>query len=156
MAIDDDIKFLERVPTLSVLGRDALRIIAIGAETRYVHNGEVLFSIGDTADAAYVIQRGSFTLQESAAVSDAPAVVARSGTMLGEFALLAETTRPMTAIATEPSTVLRIPRSLFLKMLEGFPDSASRLRDYISTRANRTAEQILRIGAALDPNSRRR
>ncbi len=59
MAIDDDIKFLERVPTLSVLGRDALRIIAIGAETRYVHSGEVLFSIGDTADAAYVIQKGS-------------------------------------------------------------------------------------------------
>ncbi len=38
----------------------------------------------------------------------------------------------MTAIAAEPSTVLRIPRSLFLKMLEGFPDSAWRLRDYIS------------------------
>jgi CRP-like cAMP-binding protein len=156
MAIDDDIKFLERVPTLSVLGRDALRIIAIGAETRYVHSGEVLFSIGDAADAAYVIQKGSFTLQESAAASDTPAVVAQSGAMLGEFALLAETTRPMTAIAAEPSTVLRIPRGLFLKMLEGFPDSARRMRDYISTRANRTAEQILRIGAALDPQSRRR
>ena len=83
-------------------------------------------------------------------------MVAQSGALLGEFALLAETTRPMTAIAAEPSTVLRIPRSLFLKMLEGFPDSARRMRDYISTRANRTAEQILRIGAALDPQSRRR
>lgn len=156
MAIDDDIKFLERVPTLSVLGSDALRILAIGAETRYVHSGEVLFSIGDAADAAYVVQKGSFTLQESAAASDAPAVVAQSGAMLGEFALLAETTRPMTAIAAEPSTVLRIPRSLFLKMLEGFPDSARRMRDYVSSRANRTAEQILRVGASLDPQSRRR
>jgi CRP-like cAMP-binding protein len=156
MAIDDDIKVLERVPTLAVLGRDALRILAIGAETRYVHNGEVLFSIGDTSDAGYLIQKGSFTLQESAATSGAPPVVAHSGTLLGEFALLAETNRPMTAIAAEPSTVLRIPRSLFLKMLEGFPDAASRLRDYIAIRTNRTADQMRKIGAVLDPNSRRR
>jgi CRP-like cAMP-binding protein len=156
MAIEEDIKALERVPTLAVLGRDALRILAIGAETRYVHSGEVLFSIGDTSDAGYLIQKGSFTLQESAAASATPPVVVHSGTLLGEFALLAETARPMTAIAAEPSTVLRIPRSLFLKMLEGFPDAASRLRDYIAMRANRTADQIQKISAALDPHGRRR
>ena len=50
MAIDDDITFLERVPTLSLLGRQALRILAIGAETRYIHSGEVLFKRGDEAD----------------------------------------------------------------------------------------------------------
>ena len=37
MAIDDDISFYERVPTLGLLGRQALRILAIGAESRYVH-----------------------------------------------------------------------------------------------------------------------
>src|SRR5262249_40848807 len=42
MTIEDDIAFFERVPTLSILGRQALRILAIGAETRYIHGGEVL------------------------------------------------------------------------------------------------------------------
>ncbi|HKA71130.1 MAG TPA: cyclic nucleotide-binding protein, partial [Xanthobacteraceae bacterium] len=37
MSIDDDIAFLERVGTLSLLGHEALRIVAIGAENRYVH-----------------------------------------------------------------------------------------------------------------------
>src|SRR6476620_4041963 len=65
MAIDDDITFLERVPTLSLLGRQALRILAIGAETRYIHSGEVLFKRGDEADGAYVIQEGRFKLSSS-------------------------------------------------------------------------------------------
>ncbi len=156
MAIDDDIKILERVPMLAVLGREALRILAIGAETRYVHGGEVLFNIGDASDAGYLVQTGSFRLQESAAASATPAMVVSAGALLGEFALIAETTRPMTAIAAEPSTVLRISRGLFLKMLEGFPDSAGRLRDHVAARATRTADQMQKIGATLDPRTRRR
>ena len=62
MSIEDDIAFLERVPTLAILGHEALRILAIGAESRYVHHGEVLFNAGDPADAGYVIQEGSFSL----------------------------------------------------------------------------------------------
>ena len=46
MTIEDDIAFFERVPTLNMLGRPALRILAIGAESRYVHSGEVLFNAG--------------------------------------------------------------------------------------------------------------
>jgi CRP-like cAMP-binding protein len=155
MAIEDDIKALERVPALAVLGREALRILAIGAETKYVHGGEVLFNTGDVSDAGYLVQKGSFRLQESAAPSTAPPVVVQSGTLLGELALLAETARPMTAIAAEPSTVLRIPRTLFLKMLEGFPDAAGRLRDHIAMRASRTTEQLKKLRGTLDPHVRR-
>ena len=62
MSIEDDIAFLESVPALALLGRDALRIIAIGAESRYVHDGAVLFFEGEAADAAFVVQEGSFDL----------------------------------------------------------------------------------------------
>jgi len=47
VSIEDDIVFIERVPTLRTLGHDALRILAIGAESRYVHKGEVLFLAGE-------------------------------------------------------------------------------------------------------------
>ena len=60
LSIEDDIAFFERVPTLGLLGRAALRILAIGAESRYVHGGEVLFNAGDPADCGFVIQEGSF------------------------------------------------------------------------------------------------
>ena len=148
MSIEEDIAFLERVPSFAMLGRDALRILAIGAESRYVHQGEVLFSVGDTTDCGYVIQEGSFGLTtNSKSVGE---VVAGPGTLLGELALIAETKRPATATAREPSTVIRISRSLFLKMLEGYPEAADILRDQIAARARAALAEMTDVRAMLD------
>ena len=148
MSIEDDIAFLERVPALSLLGRDALRILAIGSETRYIHEGISLFAEGEDADCAYVVQEGSFDLVAERNSAIAPAI-AGPGTLIGELALLAETKRPVAAIAREPSSVVRIPRQLFLKMLEGYPDAARRMRDAIAARVNQTAGEFARVRAAL-------
>ena len=148
MGIEDDIAFIERVPTLRMLGRTALRILAIGAESRYVHQGDVLFHAGDATDCGYVIVDGSFRLQsKSSAVGE---IVAGPGTLLGELALIAETRRPATATATEPSTVIRISRSLFLKMLEGYPEAAQILREQIAARAHQTHVEMRDVRALLD------
>jgi CRP-like cAMP-binding protein len=149
MSIEDDIGFLERVPTLRLLGRPALRILAIGAENRYVHSGEVLFNAGEAADAGYVVQEGSFNLAGPAAEAAEPITVG-PGTLLGELAMLTETTRAATAKAIEPATVLRIPRTLFLKMLEGFPEAAARLREDMTSRANRSARDMYVVRSVLD------
>jgi CRP-like cAMP-binding protein len=151
MAIEDDIAFFERVPTLGLLGRAALRILAIGAESRYVHSGEVLFNAGDAADSGYVVQEGSFSLASHQSEGGKNITVG-SGTLLGELALLTETTRPMTATAVEPSTVMRIPRSLFLKMLEGYPDAARRLRDILASRTDQSAREMSNVRTVLDPH----
>ena|SRR3974390_2937040 len=152
MTIEDDIAFLEKVPTFAILGHDALRIIAIGAESRYVHGGEVLFAVGEPADAGYVVQEGSFTLKSDMTEAAAPELTVTRGTLLGELALLTETTRPVTATAAEPSTVVRVPRSLFLKMLEGFPDAARRLRDHIAARTDQAAKDMVSVRGTLDPD----
>ena len=148
MGIEDDILFIERVPTLRALGRDALRILAIGAESRYVHKGEVLFVAGETADGGYIIQEGSFRLE--GASKQAGELIAGPGTLLGELALIREIRRPATATANEPSTVIRISRSLFLKMLEGYPNAAHVLRDQIVTRAQHALKEMSDVCARLD------
>jgi CRP-like cAMP-binding protein len=149
MTIEDDIAFLERVPTLNMLGPQALRILAIGAESRYVHSGEVLFSAGEPADGGYIVQEGSFSLTTQVSPSPKDMTVGPL-TLLGELALMAETTRPATATALEPSTVLRLPRSLFLKTLESFPDAARRLRDMIASRSEQSAGDIQVVRGILE------
>ena len=95
----------------------------------------MLFHAGDAADGGYVVQEGSFELRPQRARRDGE-IVAGPGTLLGELALITETKRPATAIAREPSTVIRISRSLFLKMLEGYPDAAGmRCASQIASRA---------------------
>ncbi|MPZ40139.1 MAG: cyclic nucleotide-binding domain-containing protein [Rhizobiales bacterium] len=149
MTIEDDIAFFERVPTLNMLGRAALRILAIGSESRYVHSGEVLFTAGDPADSGFVIQEGAFDLTARQFEGGDSVVVGR-GTLIGELALLTETVRPVTATAKEPSTVLRIPRTLFLKMLEGYPDAAATLREIIAKRADQSTNEIYGVRSLLE------
>jgi len=148
MSIEDDIAFLERVPTLALLGRDALRILAIGAESRYLHDGNVLFTQGEAADAGYVVQEGLLSLGPVRGAAEPVSV--GPGTLLGELALLTETTRPVTAMALEPSTVIRIARTLFLKMLEGYPDAAVRLRESFLARAEHSEMDMQRVRSVLD------
>ena len=152
MTIEDDIAFFERVPILHLLGRGALRILAIGAESRYVHGGEVLFSAGDQAEGGYVVQEGAFSLTSQRSDED---VTVGPGTLLGELALFAESERVATATATEPSTVLRIPRSLFLKTLESFPEAARKLRDILASRADMSLREIQRVREALEQHDAR-
>ena len=76
-------------------------------------------------------------------------MLAGPGTLLGESALLAETRRPATATAREDSVVLRISRAMFLKMLDGYPDAAQRLRDVIAARADQWGREIENVRAAL-------
>ena len=148
MTIDDDISFFERVPTLGPLGRAALRIIAIGADSRYVHSGEVLFRRGEPADGGFVVQEGSFSLDDNSGDSAEPMRVG-PGTLLGELALITETKRQVTATALEPSTVLRIPRALFIKMLDGYPEAAKRLREVLAKRNDLATRDISAIHATL-------
>ena len=60
-----------------------------------------------------------------------------------------------TATALEPSSVLLIPRPLFLKMLDSFPDSARRLRDAFAGRLNQSTREMFDLRTVLDAYERK-
>jgi CRP-like cAMP-binding protein len=144
MTLDDDISFFERVPTLAALGRQALRILAIGAETKQLPSGAVLFYAGELADGGYVVQKGSLLL-EPGTFSEGKEVIAGPGTLVGELALLTDTVCAATAIAKEPTTVVRISRSLFRKMMEGYPQAAVKLQDIMASRLDTWAQELAQV-----------
>jgi CRP-like cAMP-binding protein len=148
VSIEDDIAFLDQVPTLSLLGRDALRILAIGAESRYLRAGEILFALNDVSDAGFVVQEGRLKLV-SAHGEGGHEIHVGPGTLLGEAALLVETRRPGTAMAMQDTTVLRISRSLFMKTMEGFPEAAARMRDLIARRTSAVAGDLSEVSNLL-------
>jgi CRP-like cAMP-binding protein len=145
MSIEDDIALLSRVPVFARLGNGALRSLAIAAETYAIGPGEVLFGVGETADGAYVVQRGTVELRPFRGDE----VVVGPGTLLGEAALLAETKRPATATAREACQALRISRSTFLKVLDSYPDAARRLRDSLAAHTDQWAREMENIRSAL-------
>lgn len=149
MSIEDDITFFSNVPTLRLLGRQALRVLAIGAESRYVHGGEILFRKGDAADSGYVVQEGVFKLTAGNPRENADSkIMVRAGGLLSELGLITRTIHPLTASAAEPSTVIRIPRSLFMKMLESHPDAAFKLRDHFASRVDESVHDLAAVREA--------
>jgi CRP-like cAMP-binding protein len=59
-----------------------------------------------------------------------------------------ETTHPVTAIAREPSSVLKISRDLFRQVLERHPSTAEQLRQVFKSRFGELRQQL-----RLDPYS---
>ena len=145
MTIDDDISFLGRVPTFAQLGFSALQIVAMGSETKRLVDGEILFRAGETTDAGYVIQEGLLKLTTHDPKRSDPSVTFGPGALIGELALVIETVCPATAIAVEPTTVIRVSRSLFCKVLEGFPDAARLVRDRFVERTNLASDELSRV-----------
>jgi CRP-like cAMP-binding protein len=145
MSTEDEIALLERLPVLRPLGSGALRSLAIAAEIHSMQPGDVLFTAGEAADAAYIIAQGSVTLKPEYGT----ALIAGPGTLLGETAMFAETRRPATATARENTTMMRISRTTFLKVLDSYPDAARRLREMIASRTDQWAHEMENIRAAL-------
>jgi CRP-like cAMP-binding protein len=145
MSIEDDVALLERVPTLRLLGMTPLRMLAIGSEPRQFARGAVLFNAGDDADAGFIVARGAFRIDDGAGAE----IVAGPGALIGELALVAAMKRPSTAIALENSSVIRIARSLFQRVLESDPAAARRLRDEFALRTSQLASDIVIAGAKL-------
>src|SRR5262245_11673201 len=145
MSIDDDVVLLERVPTLRLLGAAALRMLAIGSEQRDIPRGDHLFKQGDDADCGFVVQRGAFRIDDGACAE----IASGPGSLIGELALVVAMRRPASALALDYSSVIRIARSLFQRVLESDPDAAVRLRDEFATRSSQIASDILIAGGKL-------
>lgn len=146
MSIEDDVALLERVPTLQLLGTTALRMLAIGSEQRMFRRGDVLFKVGEDADAGFIVQRGSFRVQ----AGNGAETIAGPGALIGELSLITEMVRPATAIAIEHSAVIRIARSLFRRVLENDATAARRLRDEFASRTSQIASDILMAGTKMN------
>lgn len=147
MSIEDDVVLLDRVPTFHLLGNAAIRVLAIGSEQQEFASGSVLFRAGDASDCGYVVQRGSFHLGFPGGSKDD--IVAGPGALIGELALIVPMTRPATATALEYSSVIRITRNLFQRVLESEPDAARRLRDDLASRTSQATSDVVLVGARL-------
>jgi CRP-like cAMP-binding protein len=91
------------------------------------------------------VQRGSFVIDDGAGAE----MTAGPGALLGELALVVTMRRPSSATALEYSTVIRITRGLFQRVLESDPAAARRLRDEFATRTSQIASDILIAGGKL-------
>ncbi len=129
MALDDDVRNLARNASFAELEPEALRLLAFSAETRILRAGDILFRRGDPADAGFIVLSGSIGLSAGDGTEER---IVGPQSLIGDLAMLTETRRPVTARARESSSVLKVSRTLFHRILQEFPQSAERLRRQVA------------------------
>jgi CRP-like cAMP-binding protein len=146
MPLADDLENLSRIPLFAVFDPRAMNALAFRSETRALRAGDVLFRRDEMSDGGFILTAGriEFFSQDDAA----PAYVAQPWTLIGETALMIETTRPVTAIAAEPSTVLKIARPQFIELLERHPLTAARVQAIFCDRLLDSARAMAAFGAS--------
>ncbi|MCB5174719.1 cyclic nucleotide-binding domain-containing protein [Microvirga lenta] len=144
MALEDDIAILSRAPLFNLLDRDALRLVAFASENRILRAGDMLFRKGDRSDGGYVVSQGAIALDAKDDGSPA-AFVAGPGSLIGQAALFTRVERPATAMAREPSTVIRVTPSLMRRVLEEFPTAASAMHQAMTEELTRLSDGLERV-----------
>jgi CRP-like cAMP-binding protein len=147
MALADDIAVLSHAPLFSLMEHDALRLIAFAGEGVSLSAGELLFRRGERSDGGYVVLQGAVALDGRDDGSPG-ALVAGPGWLLGRSALFTRGARPASAVAREPSSVLRISPTLMRRVLEEFPAAARALHREV-------ASELSTLSAGLETVRRR-
>lgn len=148
MALDDDMALLARQPLLSLMERDALRLLAFAAENRILRAGDVLFRAGEPSDGAILVVSGAIAVTTQDDGQPAQEIIG-PGAMIGELALFTALPRQVTAIAREPTQVMRLPRSVMRRVLGESPDSAEAIAAAVRERLRGFVGELSAVQEAL-------
>lgn len=126
MALNDDIAVLARVALFAKMGEEQLRLIAFGAEPVQLPQGNMLCRAGEMADGGFVLVAGKLA-RLIGSTQDIDRTFTEAGTLIGELSLLTRCAWQSTIAAETSCRLLRLPRPLFRRILEEYPQTALEL-----------------------------
>ena len=142
MSLESDVRRLSGARPFNMLPREALQLLAFSCERRQLKAGQTLFAAGEPADGAYFLLHGEIVLS-----ADGEERRVAAGALIGETALIVDVMRGAGARASVDSTLLRISRDTFRRVLGEFPASAVKVHASISVRTRRFLDQLEAIRA---------
>ncbi|MCO5085627.1 MAG: cyclic nucleotide-binding domain-containing protein [Methylobacteriaceae bacterium] len=142
MALDDDIRLFEQVPVFRLLEPDALRLLAFSAETKLLRTGDVLCAAPARLEGGYLVLKGSLAIFDTRDALGEPSKVVYSPGLVGELAMIADTEAAGSIISREPTTLLRVSRAVFHRILSEYPRSADAVRRMVSERLSSLSSQL--------------
>ena len=112
--------------------------VASLADVRHVEANEVVFEQGDEGDAFYVVVQGAIRISRGSTVF--ATLGPREG--FGEMAILDRETRSATATAVEDTTLLRLDRDSFDRVVEANPVVARGIYRVLTERLRNTLAKV--------------
>jgi signal transduction histidine kinase len=111
-------EFLKNVSLFADLSDDDLRLLCEEVEEVDLRAGEELFSEGSPGDRAYIIREGELEIIKVSGSREVLIAVRKPGEVIGEIALLEETTRMASVRARTESSLITIRKEQLEHLLE--------------------------------------
>lgn len=95
------------------------------SERLVFNGGEIIFSQNDASEHVYVILLGTVSLSHNQDNGkEVELAVYRAGEVFGEMSLLTESPRFVTAKAIEKTSIIAVPRDVFLSLYRRYPEAS--------------------------------
>ena len=135
---------LRRCPLFARFDDESLARCAGLLRLRHYRKGEVVFHQGDAGDALFVIDSGAVKIVLPSPGGEEEAIIAtlHEGDFFGELALLDGADRSATAIAHESSTLHRLARRDFDRLIEEQPQLRSVLLAAMAAELRRLTRHV--------------
>ena len=133
MTLQNNVDWLRDLPLFQFFSEEQLQLMAFNCRHRNFEDGQMLFEKDDRALSAFVVVSGSVELIDEGKklYGDSPF---GPGTVIGEAAMIVLSKRPASARAVGDVEAMEIPRSVFLRLLEEYPEIAEKIRRVMAQR----------------------
>jgi CRP-like cAMP-binding protein len=150
MTLESDIEILKKVGFFQEFQPDPLRLLAFSADSREYADRAVLFDEDDIADCGYVVISGRIDLTRTENGHHRLLMSLGPSNLIGELALIIDTTRTSRAVSIGRSRVMLIRRSTFRRILYEYPDIAGVISAKIADRLGGMVPEMDRIRKELE------
>lgn len=147
MSLNKTVDVLSEVPMFRNVDPKQLRLVAFMGETLSFRAGERIFEKGDEGDAAFVVIDGSVEVLVPTGTGEASVAEIGHHEIFGEMAVLCEQPRSTAIAAKCDVKVLRLDRSVILKLLQEFPSISIELIKVLAGRLETTTRDLAQMRA---------
>ena len=142
MLLNDEVRMLKQVPLFAGISSAKLKLLAFTSERVLYREGELLFSQGDTADAAFVILSGRADVIADGPAGPVKVAELHQNSIVGEIAVLCDVSRTATIRASVQVEALRISKENFFKLLTDFPEMMIEIVRVLADRLSATTVEL--------------
>ena len=146
MSLQNDVMFLRQLDLFQAFDDDQIKLVAFNAGKRSFPKGKTLFRQGDKASGALIVTDGTVALERHGADGTIEEGEVGPGTILGELALVCDVERHLGAVAQSDTTAIEIPRMVFRRLLDEYPDIAVAMHEKLATRLASATTDLAALG----------
>jgi len=144
MDVEETARMLKGIPLFCNLDASKLKLLAFVSTPMVYEDGEDVFSMGESADCAYLIEDGEAEVFLEEDGNRVKVNHLRGNDVFGEMALFLSSGRSATVTAKGTLKALKIDGEMFLKMVTQNPDAALGIMKALSEKIIAASEQVAR------------